>query len=158
MERFDWITREGYERLRSELDQLVAVERPRIAQWLRQAREDGGEPGDNSDLAAALRELDAVEGRITELEHTLDLSRIAEPPEPGVAGIGSYVHVDSPGGPRLVLRLVGAAEVEPGRGCVSVDSPVGRALIGQKKGDKVSVQLPNGTERELTIQKIEVGG
>ena len=70
-----------------------------------------------------------------------------------LAGFGG---IDS--GKSVTYTIVGSTEANPAERKLSNESPVGRALIGQKKGDKVSVPLPNGTKRELTIQKIEVGG
>jgi transcription elongation factor GreA len=154
MDRFGWITRDGYERLQAELSELTAVRRPDVAAWLRQAREDGGEPGANAGLMEALEEHAAVERRISELERTLGACRVAESVAPGVAGIGSFVHVDGADGRRSVFQLVGAAEVDASRGRVSADSPVGRALTGARAGDTMEVDVPAG-RRVLTVVAVE---
>jgi transcription elongation factor GreA len=156
MQDSGWITRDGLERLRAELDELTGVRRAEIAAWLRQAREDGGEPGANAGLSDALEEHAAVEHRIAELERTLDRCRVAEPAVPGVAGIGSFVGVENADGRRTVFQLVGAAEVDASRGRVSVDSPVGHALTGARVGDTVEVDAPAG-RRVLTVVSIEEG-
>jgi transcription elongation factor GreA len=96
------ITREGFDRLQAELERLETATRREVAEWLRVAKEDGGEPGENLEVAAALEEQAALERRIDELEATLALARIAEPPTDGVAGIGQRVQIDTPGGPRVV--------------------------------------------------------
>jgi transcription elongation factor GreA len=139
------ITREGFERLRAELAELVTVKRREVAEWVREARDDGGEPGENADVAAALEAKAALESRIGELRATLALVRVAEPPVDGVAGIGRRVRVEIDGRPAPVeFELVGAAESDPSRGWISVASPMGRALTGHRAGDVVEVEAPGG--------------
>ena len=139
------ITREGYERLRAELEQLTTVKRREIADWLREAREDGAEPGENPDVGAALEEQVTLERRIDELEAMLAFARIAEPPEPGVAGIGRHVRLRVDDGPESIeYELVGAMEADPATRRISIDSPVGRAVVGGRAGDVVVVETPGG--------------
>jgi transcription elongation factor GreA len=139
------ITREGFDRLQAELEHLVTAKRRELAEWLRVAREDGGEPGENLDVAAALDEQATLERRIDELEATLALARIADPPPDGVAGIGQRVQIRlRPGSAPVEYELVGAAEADPAAGRISVDSPVGQALAGHRAGDTITVDAPNG--------------
>ena len=149
------ITREGLDRLQAELEHLVTVKRREVAAWLRGAREDGGEPGENLDVAAALDEQAALERRIDELEATLALARVAEPPPTGVAGIGRRVEIClEPGGTVIGYHLVGAVEADPAAGRISIDSPVGRAVAGHRPGDVVQVQTPGGAR---SIEIVAVG-
>jgi transcription elongation factor GreA len=141
------ITRQGYERLRSELDELVNVRRPQIARWLRDAREDGGEPGENLDLAEALDEQALLERRIAELQGRLALARIVECAADGTADIGAHLRLRTPTGDTTSYQLVGALESDPHRRLLSIDSPVGRALLGRTEGDVVEVDAPGGRRR-----------
>jgi transcription elongation factor GreA len=139
------ITHEGYERLRTELEQLRTVKRREVADWLREAREDGAEPGENPDVGAALDEQAALERRIDELEAMLAFARIAGPPEPGVAGVGQHVRLRVDGAPESIeYELVGVMEANPATRRMSVDSPIGRALLGGRAGDVVVVETPGG--------------
>ena len=149
------ITREGFDRLQAELEHLVTAKRREVAEWLRVAKEDGGEPGENLDVAAALDEQAALERRIDELEATLALARIADPPVDGVAGIGQRVQIRlRPGAAPIEYHLVGAAEADPAAGRISVDSPVGQALVGHRAGDTVTVETPGGAR---VVEIVAVG-
>jgi transcription elongation factor GreA len=149
------MTREGFDRLRAELKHLVTAKRREVADWLRVARDDGGEPGENLDVAAALYEQAMLERRIDELEATLALARIPDPPAEGIAGIGQRVQIRlRPGAEPSEYHLVGAAEAEPTKGRISVDSPIGRALQGRRAGDTVDVDTPGGAR---TVEIVAVG-
>ena len=117
------ITREGFARLQAELEQLVSARRRAV---------------DLDDQAA-------LERRVYELEATIALARIAEPPADGVAGIGQRVEIRlRPGAAPVEYHLVGAPEADPAAGRVSVVSPVGQALVGHRSGDRVTVDTPGG--------------
>ena len=74
-----------------------------------------------------------------------------------VVRVGSQVHVkDDDKGKSLTYTIVGSTEADPSANRLSNESPVGKALVGRKKGDAVVVQLPSGKQRELTVTKIEV--
>jgi transcription elongation factor GreA len=149
------ITRDGFARLRAELDELVTVKRRELAAWVRQAREDGGEPSENTDVAAALEAQAALQHRIDELRATLAFVRVADPPVDGVAGIGRRVRVEIAGRPDPVeFELVGAAESDPSRGLISVASPMGSALAGHRAGDVVEVEAPGGS-RAVRIAAVD---
>lgn len=149
------ITREGHQRLRAELERLVNVGRREMAQWLREAREDRDPPGENAGLAAILQERAALERRIDELERMLAWARIAEPPINGIAGIGQRVLVRGNSGQAPTeYVLVGAMEADLAQRRLSVDSPVGRALMGRRAGDTIEVEAPGGAR---TIEILAVG-
>ena len=138
------ITPEGHERLRSELRFLTEHRRDEVASWLRECREDGGAPGSNAGLAQALEEHDRLEARIAELEATLAKARVVDPAGDGSACVGSRVRLRAPGTTAVAYQLVGPLEADARRGTVSVSSPVGRALLGCRAGDTVSVDTPGG--------------
>jgi transcription elongation factor GreA len=149
------ITRAGYERLKAELDHLVNVRRRQLAEDLREAREDGGEPGENTAVSAALDVQAAVERRIDELEALLADVEIVEPPEDGVAGIGQRVTLRmAPGAAPVEYELVGPMEADPAERRISIASPVGRSLVGHRAGDKVEVEVPAGRR---TVEIVAVG-
>jgi transcription elongation factor GreA len=147
------VTREGYLRLQAELEILVTVTRREIDAWLREARQDGADPGENTDVAAALDERAALEGRIADLRTTLALASIAEPTE-GTAGVGQRVLLRLGAGPPVEYHLVGPAEADVGRRRISVASPVGRALTGRCAGDSVQVETPGGAR---TVEIVAIG-
>jgi transcription elongation factor GreA len=143
-DRSDLITREGSPRLHAELERLVTTARAEIARWLRDARDDGTEPGENPDLSDALEEQALLERQIAELEHRLATARIVEPAADGTAAIGAHVHLRGPSGTTRVYQLVGALEADPSRRRLSIESPVGQALLGRVAGDAVEVDAPRG--------------
>ena len=150
------ITREGYERLTAELEHLKAIGRQEIAEALRDARADGGELGENAAIGDALDAAVALERRIDELTALLGICQIAEPPTPGVVGVGQRVVLRlSPGARPTTYQLVGALEADPGAGRISSDSPVGRAVMGRQAGDRVEVETPGG---DRTVEVLAVGG
>src|SRR3712207_6606158 len=101
-----------------------------------------------------------LESRIAALEEKLRSATVIDAKEisTDVVQVGSSVKIKDEAGKSATWTIVGSAEADPAQKKLSNESPVGRALIGHAKGDKVQVQLPNGTSRELTIQKIEVAG
>jgi len=148
------ITREGYERLQAQLDELMTVRRAELASRLRDARDDGGGPDGNSDHAEALEEHALLERRIAALRQTLALVKVIDYDADGTVGLGAYVRLRMPSGDSMRCQLVGAAEADPARCRISVGSPVGQAILGRRHGDVVDVQAPGGTHR-IEILRIE---
>jgi transcription elongation factor GreA len=141
----DVITRKGYERLTAELGQLKTIRRQEVSDALREARADGGELAENPAIAEALDASAALEHRIEELTAVLAACQIAEPPEPGVVDVGQHVVLRlSPGATAKSFQLVSAVEADPGAGRISVESPVGRAIMGKRSGDRVEAETPRG--------------
>jgi transcription elongation factor GreA len=148
------VTAEGYERFRSELEMLRIEGRRAMSEQLREARGDG-QLEDNPALFDLLEEQAHLERRIAGLEARLAAARIAEPNRDGRAGIGSSVLLRDLETNELVeYALVGAIEADIGQGRVSIDAPVGRALLGAKAGDIAAVARPRG---ELRLDVISVG-
>src|SRR3954452_142968 len=115
------MTQEGYNRLRSELLTLTTTKRRELAERLRQARADGGNPAENGDLMDALEESASVERRIAELEARVAGARVAEPAgADGVAAVGTRVGVRPREGEVRHYELVGDGESDPGRARISV--------------------------------------
>lgn len=149
------LTREGKERLERELEELRTEQRPQVLQRLREAVEAAhGDVAHSAEFTEAKREQAFVEGRIAELERVLAEAKLVEaPPVPGVVGPGSTVVVTNELGEER-FTLVGAAEADPRQGRISIESPVGRALLGRRAGEAVEVETPAGPER-LVVLRVE---
>ena len=141
------VTATGYDRLCSELETLRTDGRRVMSERLREARADG-DLEDNASLFDVLQEHAQLERRIATLEARLAAARIAEPNGDGTAGIGSLVRLrDLETSEVLEYEVVGAIEGDAGQGRVSVDAPVGRALLGAAAGHIVTVACPRGELR-----------
>ncbi len=148
-----FLTREGYQKLQEELDHLRTVKRLEVAQRLHEAME-GGELIEDAEYEAAKNEQAFVEGRIQELEILLANARVIE--ETGhmdVAQVGAKVTIQEGDNEPEVYTIVGPAEANPRNGRISNESPLGRALMDHRTGDKVRVDAPGGSFN-VTILKV----
>ena len=138
------MTREGFTRLREELDQLRRKERPRIIRAIAEARAHG-DLSENAEYHAAKERQGFIEGRIRELEVKVGQAEVIEPPRDGDRiTFGSTVRLRDPDGKEVRYQIVGSDEADPAAGLVSVLSPLVRTLIGKEVGDEVKVQTPGG--------------
>jgi len=143
------LTANGLERLTEELNYMTTDAREALADRLHNAFQDGQDDDfvENAELEAARNELSFLEGRIQELEEILNNYQIIEEsddPHENVR-VGDWVTVVEDGyNDEERYHLVGPAEADPGAGRISVESPLGRALVGTKVGDVVKVNAPNG--------------
>jgi transcription elongation factor GreA len=150
------LTPEGLESLRAELEHMSTVRRREVAARIRDAREFG-DISENAEYDDAKNEQAMLEARIAVLEEKLRSATVIDASELDneVVRVGSTVHVvDADGGERR-YTIVGSAEAKPAQMKLSNESPVGKALLGRRAGDTVSVATPRG-ERKLKIAKIEV--
>jgi transcription elongation factor GreA len=137
------LTQAGVDELKSELSGLVA-QRPNIASRIKQARELG-DLSENAEYQTAREEQDRLETRISELEHILQNSEIIKKPKnDGQVRLGSNVSLKNAGKP-LQFQVVGTMEADPTRGKISDESPIGKALMGKKVGDKAEIKTPAGS-------------
>ncbi len=143
------LTAEGKLALEKELEDLIA-QRPHMAEELHDARADG-DVRENAPLEAAREAQGQLEARIRELEGTLRRAVVVEEEHGGAvdrAHIGSNVVISNiQTGTKMSYQLVAAAEARPGTGRLSVESPVGRAVLGKRAGDEVQVTAPSGMVR-----------
>jgi transcription elongation factor GreA len=138
-----YLTREGLESLRAELEEMTNVRRAEVAARIHDAKEHG-DLSENAEYEDAKNEQAFVEGRIQTLEALIkNATIIDENHSTEHVQIGSTVKVESPDGPEE-FTIVGSAEAAPREGRISNESPVGRALLGKKKGEKVLVRVPAG--------------
>lgn len=152
------LTEEGLKKLTEELEHLRTNGRESLADRLHNAFQDGQDDDfvENAELEAARNELSFLEGRIQELEDILSnyqlIDESAEPHE--TVRVGDWVTVVENGSDEKErYHLVGPAEANPAEGRISVESPLGRAMLGSKVGKSVKVNAPNGV-LEFRIAKI----
>jgi transcription elongation factor GreA len=147
------LTAEGMEKLREEVDRLSTIGRREIAERLEEAREFG-DLVENSEYQEARKEQELLERRIAVLEERLRNARVvsAEGTAPEVVGLGAEVRLrDLETRETIDCRVVGSAEADPMENNVSSVSPVGRAIVGRKKGDSVEVEAPTGPRRYTIV-------
>ncbi|MDZ4765066.1 MAG: transcription elongation factor GreA [Chloroflexota bacterium] len=141
-----YLTPEGLKQLEQRLKFLDETRRPEVAERLRQALEEGGDLSENAEYEDAKNEQAFVEGEILRLQTILSSAQIIEATgKKDVVSLGSKITVQEQGNSaKEVYHLVGSAEANPSEGKISSDSPLGKALLGAKKGEKVTVQAPAG--------------
>lgn len=147
-----YLSAEGEATLRAELEELVGNRRAEVAARIHDAKEHG-DLSENAEYEEAKNEQAFVEGRIQTLEGMLKTAVIIENTGTEHVALGSTVEVESLDGAET-FTIVGSAEARPAQGRISNESPVGRALLGKKSGDSVTVKLPNGTDVTYTIASI----
>jgi transcription elongation factor GreA len=153
------LTPEGLTKLKDELAHLQSDGRREVAERIKEAREFG-DISENSEYDDAKNAQAMLEAKIAQLEERIRAATVVNPDElsSDVVGIGSVVHVkDEKTGKSQKFTIVGSAEATPAESKLSNESPVGRALLGHKRNETVSVQVPKGPARKLKITKIDVG-
>jgi transcription elongation factor GreA len=136
-----YLTKDGVDKLKTELDDLVGTQRPKVAQELKEAKEYG-DLSENASWDAA------------ELEHILrNVVVIKAPRSTSKINIGSTVHLEIEDG-KQVYTIVGSTEANPTEGKISNESPIGQALMGKTKGEEVVINVPSG-EMIYKISHIE---
>jgi transcription elongation factor GreA len=153
------MTKKGFEALRTELDRLYKEDRPKVIQAIAEAREHG-DLRENAEYSAAKERQGFIEARMAEIKHKLREAQIIETPKGSSETVifGSTVRiVDLQSGKEKQYTLVGQEEADIKKNLISVQSPMGRALIGHKVGETVEVQRPAGPV-EYEILQISVEG
>jgi transcription elongation factor GreA len=152
------LTPDGLEKLKAEIEYLSTDKRREVAERIKEAR-DFGDISENSEYDDAKNEQAMLEARIAALEDKLRSASVIDASElsSDVVRVGSLVHVKDEGsGKSLKYVIVGSTEADPSANRLSNESPVGKALLGRKRNEVVSVQLPSGKARALKITKIDV--
>ena len=145
--RKSYITPEGARKLRDELDQLWNVERPRVTQEVADAAAQG-DRSENAEYIYGKKRLHEIDRRVRFLSKRLDALTVVQPGEVGDAErvfFGAWVTLEDEEGNEHRYRLVGPDEFDVKKGLVSIESPIGRVLLGKREGDEVTVQRPVGT-------------
>jgi transcription elongation factor GreA len=157
MPRETLLTPNGLADLKGKIEHLSTVRRREVAARIKEAREFG-DIAENSEYDDAKNEQAMLEKQIAELEEKLRSARIIDEKNVDLetVGVGVLVHVkDQKTEKSNKFQIVGSAEADPAEQRLSNESPVGKALIGHKRGDIVSVPVPRGPARKLKITKIE---
>jgi transcription elongation factor GreA len=151
------LTIEGLEGLKAELEELSTAKRREVAERIKEAREFG-DISENSEYDDAKNEQAMLETRILQIEEQIRSARVisADDVSTDVVGVGVTVSVKFDDGKAQKFTIVGSAESKPPEK-LSNESPIGKALMGKKKGDEVTVALPTGKTRSLKITKIDLG-
>lgn len=147
------ITREGYDKLVADLKHYKTVERPAIIVAIQEARAQG-DLSENAEYDAAKEKQGKIEDRISELEDKIARAHIieADASQSETVIFGATVTVlDKASGKEIDYQLVGPEDVDVLRNRISIQSPIGKALVGRRRGDVVEVSTPRGT-KSLAIQ------
>ncbi|NLG97921.1 MAG: transcription elongation factor GreA [Chloroflexi bacterium] len=153
MSEVHYLTAEGADRLRKELEYLKGPARQQLAERLRTAIQMG-DLSENADYIAAKEEQAFLEGRILELTEILSNVQIIEERkmDRDIVDIGSRVTIQEEDFEEETFQIVGPKEADPGRARISHESPIGRALLGHRAGETVSAETPSGTVRFKIIR------
>ena len=149
-----YLTEEGLNELKRELDELINVKRPANIQAIKEAR-SYGDLSENAEYDAAKNEQAQIEARVKELERMLENVSIIKEIKTDSVGIGNVVsvkYVDEDDEDEY--RIVGSQEADPFEGKISNESPIAQALLDHKVGDTVTVESPNGSY-DLVITEIK---
>jgi transcription elongation factor GreA len=157
MARETVLTAEGLKDLKAKIEHLSSDRRREVAARIKEAREFG-DIAENSEYDDAKNEQAMLEKQISDLEEKLRGARVIDKRsvDTDQVGVGVLVHVkDQKTDKSAKYQIVGSAEANPSEAKLSNESPVGKALIGHKRGEIVSVPVPRGPARKLKITKIE---
>ncbi len=157
MARESLITQDGLEKLKAEIEHLSTARRREVAARIKEAREFG-DIAENAEYDDAKNEQALLEQRIAQLEERLRRATVvdAKAVDTSTVGVGVIVHVkDQKSGKSDKWHIVGSAEANVTEHKLSNESPIGRALFGQKRNDVVTVETPRGPKKKLKITKIE---
>jgi len=147
MSKISYYTEEGLKKLRAELSQLKDIERPAASNAIAEAR-DKGDLSENAEYDAAKEAQGMLEMHISKLENTLSTARIIDESQldTSKALIHSTVKIkNQTNGMEMTYKLVAQSESDLAGGKISVDSPIGKGLLGKEVGDVAEVVVPNGT-------------
>ncbi len=147
MNKVSYYTAEGLKNLRDELNQLKDIERPKASQAIAEAR-DKGDLSENAEYDAAKEAQGMLEMQIAKLEETLSTARIIDESQLDTSKVLVHSTVkikNQSNGMEMTYKLVAQSEADLKTGKISVDSPIGKGLLGKEVGDTAEVEVPNGT-------------
>lgn len=151
----NYLTREGYDRLRAELVHLMKVERPQVVQTVSWAASNG-DRSENGDYIYGKKRLREIDRRMRFLTKRLELAQVidvAQQPHQDQVFFGATVEYLDPDGAEITVTIVGVDEADPLRGKISWISPVARALLKSRVGDSVTLDTPAGAR---TLEIVDV--
>ena len=139
--------KEGFDKLKIELNQLKDIERPKVSEAIAEAR-DKGDLSENAEYDAAKEAQGLLELEISKLEETVANARIVDESQldtSKVLVLSTVKIKNTSNNAVLSYKLVAASEADLAKGKISVDSPIGKGLLGKKVGDTTKISVPNGT-------------
>lgn len=147
MSKVSYYTAEGLKKLREELNHLKDVERPKASQAIAEAR-DKGDLSENAEYDAAKEAQGLLELQISKMEATLSNARLIDESQLDTSKV--LVHstvevINNNNGTKMKYKLVAQSEADLKTGKISVDSPIGKGLLGKKEGEIALINVPNGT-------------
>lgn len=155
MSKIAYYTKEGLEKLRKELNELKDVERPKASQAIAEAR-DKGDLSENAEYDAAKEAQGLLEMRISKLEETLANARIIDESQldtSKVLVLSTVKLLNKVNKQKMTFTLVAESEADLKSGKISVNSPIGKGLLGKAVGDVAEIQVPNGV---LQLEVLEI--
>jgi transcription elongation factor GreB len=140
-----YITPQGAQALKAELKHLWGEVRPEVVRALAAAAAEG-DRSENAEYTYRKKQLGGIDRRIRYLSRRLDVLQVIDriPEDRCRVRFGAWVSLKCSGAPDRRYRIVGADEIDAGKGWISIDSPVARALLGRRVGDEIEVRLPDG--------------
>ena len=139
-----FLTQEGLDEIKKELEELKMVKRPQVIEALKEARAQG-DLSENAEYDAARNEQAVVESRIKELEAMVENAKVIEKTTGDIVSLGSNVTIEYiDDNEKEEYSIVGSKEADPFSNKISNESPIAQAILGKKKGATVSVDSPNG--------------
>lgn len=154
IEKNNYITPKGHQKLLDELDQLVRVERPEVTKLVQWAASNG-DRSENADYLYGKRRLREIDRRIRFLTSRLDAARVVDPTQIKSEKVqfGASIEVHDENGNTKRYTIVGVDEVDTAQGRISWQSPIGRSLLGKAEGDEVLIKIPAG---EITYEIVTI--
>jgi transcription elongation factor GreB len=147
-----YATPEGAKRLREELDELWRVQRPQVTRAVQEAAAQG-DRSENAEYIYGKRQLREIDRRVRFLRKRLEGMVVVDrpPDDRNRVFFGAWVRLEDDDGAESEVRIVGPDEIDPARRHVSMDAPLGRALMGKRLDDEISVEIPGGTRRYAIV-------
>jgi transcription elongation factor GreB len=148
-----YATAEGARRLREELDYLWRVHRPQVTRAVAEAAAQG-DRSENAEYIYGKKQLREIDRRVRHLRRRLDgMIVVSRPPDDrGRVFFGAWVRLEDDEGEELEVRIVGPDEIDPARRYVSMDSPLARVLMGRRRDDAVTVEVPGGRRTYVVVE------
>lgn len=147
------ITREGHDRLKAELDELWRLRRPEVVKALAAAAAEG-DRSENAEYTYRKKQLGEIDRRVRYLSKRLEALRVVDdtPADPEAVFFGARVEVENvASGDTAIYRIVGPDETDAGKGWISIDSPLARAMLKKRVDDEFEAQLPGGLTRFYVV-------
>lgn len=155
MSKVSYYTPEGLKKLKDELEQLKNVERPKISRQIAEAR-DKGDLSENAEYDAAKEAQGLLELKISKMEDVVANARVLDKSQMDTSKVmvlSTVTLKNAANGAKMTYTLVSESEADIKSGKISVNSPIGRGLLGKKVGDEAVIQVPNGT---VTLEVVDI--